>query len=241
MVVNSLPFGRKVQIAAAVLILGLTLVLFSSDTASAAPAEAPAESAPQSYDGYYRVKPGDSLSEIARRYSITVSALAHANGLSTTSYVYVGQKLRIPAATSHVACKSYYRVKHGDTLSEIAKMYGAKYYNLAQANNISDPSHIYVGQKICIPNIYSTGYQGKHSYDKKGYDKHGYDKPSYDKHSYGKKSYDKHGSNYGWYVVKAGDTLSEIAKHHGVSTHHLAKINGIYDPSHIYVGQKLKV
>lgn len=237
MATNFTWFSRKVQFLVAALFVGIALVAFSPQTASAAPAESAKMSASHSYGWYYHVKPGDSLSKIARRYSVTISALAHANGLSTTSYVYVGQKLHIPAATSHVACKSYYYVKHGDTLSEIAKWYGIKYSSLAQANNISNASHIYVGQKICIPNIYSSGYYDKHHYDKHHYDKHYYDKHHYDKHSYGHHG----GYDHGWYVVKHGDTLSEIAAWHGVSTHYLAKINGIYNPSHIYVGQKLKV
>ena len=217
---TKLPWrSRRVQILAAVLLCGIALVLFSPQTASAAPVESTTMSAPHSYGWYYHVKPGDSLSKIARRYSVTVSALAHANGLSTTSYVYVGQKLYIPAATSHVACSSYYYVKYGDTLSEIAKWYGANYYGLAQANGLSNASYIYAGQKLCIPNIYSTGYYGGH-------------------HDYGKHDYS---GGYGWYVVKPGDTLSEIAAWYGVSVHYLAQINGIYNPSHIYVGQKLKV
>ena len=170
-----------------------------------------------SYSSYYVVKPGDSLSKIARRYSITVYALASANGLSTTSYVYVGQRLYIPAATSHVSCKSYYTVKPGDTLSQIAKWYGATYDSLAAANNISNASQIYVGQRICIPNIYATGYGYNHGYHD-GY--------------YG-------GSDY--YIVRPGDTLSGIAKRNGVSTSYLAQINGISNPNYIYVGQKLKV
>jgi LysM repeat protein len=43
------------------------------------------------------------------------------------------------------------------------------------------------------------------------------------------------------YVVKAGDTLSQIAKNYGVNYHDLARINGISDPSLIYVGQVLRI
>lgn len=201
------------------------------------------------YTGYghdYHVEAGDSLSKIARRYSITVSELAKANGLRTDSHLYVGQKLHIPKATSHVPCVKYHYVRPGDNLSKIAAYYDADYGALAQANNITNPSHIYVGQHICIPNIYAQkGYGPQHGY---GYKDTGY-KDAGHHTEYGDKGYKhdgyKHGDyghgGYSYYTVKHGDTLSAIAKYHGVSIHYLSQLNGIYDPSHIYVGQQLKV
>ena len=50
-----------------------------------------------------------------------------------------------------------YTVKSGETLSGIAAKYGTTYTALAAYNGISNPSKIYVGQKIKIPsNAYST-------------------------------------------------------------------------------------
>jgi LysM repeat protein len=43
------------------------------------------------------------------------------------------------------------------------------------------------------------------------------------------------------YVVRKGDTLSQIAKWYGVNVHTLARYNGIANPSKIYVGQKLRI
>ena len=43
------------------------------------------------------------------------------------------------------------------------------------------------------------------------------------------------------YVVKAGDTLSEIAKKYNTTVDELVKLNGIKDKNKINVGQKLKV
>lgn len=45
---------------------------------------------------------------------------------------------------------SYYTVKKGDILSEIANKYGTTYQKLAKLNNIKNPNKIYVGQKIKI-------------------------------------------------------------------------------------------
>lgn len=46
--------------------------------------------------------------------------------------------------------KTYYTVKKGDTLSEIAEKYGTTVSKLTSLNGISNPNKIYVGQKIRI-------------------------------------------------------------------------------------------
>lgn len=45
----------------------------------------------------------------------------------------------------------------------------------------------------------------------------------------------------GTYTVQKGDTLSSIARKYGTTYQKLAELNGIQDPSKIYVGQALKV
>lgn len=44
-----------------------------------------------------------------------------------------------------------------------------------------------------------------------------------------------------FYTVKRGDTLYDIARAYGTSTHKLAEINGIRRNSYLYVGQRLRV
>lgn len=208
------------------LCFALTATLLPT-AASAAPAAAPAAS------GYYHiVKHGETLSHIARYYGVTINALKYANHLSNANYVYVGQKLYIPAdgydggyhggydgGHHSGSCSSYYYVRHGDKLSKIAAWYGMKTSALASANGISNPNYIYVGQKLCIPNIYGGGYG---HYDG-GYDHH------------------DGGYGYGHYKVKAGDTLSEIAKWNHTTVHKLMYLNGLHNPNHIYVGQVLRL
>lgn len=45
---------------------------------------------------------------------------------------------------------TYYTVKKGDTLSEIATKYGTTYQKIASLNNIANPNKIYVGQKLRV-------------------------------------------------------------------------------------------
>ncbi|MCP2727883.1 peptidoglycan DD-metalloendopeptidase family protein [Limnofasciculus baicalensis] len=47
----------------------------------------------------YRVKPGDTLGSIARRYGLSPSELRQANGLSNPNLIRVNQALKIPGAT----------------------------------------------------------------------------------------------------------------------------------------------
>ena len=48
----------------------------------------------------YTVRRGDTLSGIARRYGVSMWALARANGIRNPSFIYVGQVLRIPSGGS---------------------------------------------------------------------------------------------------------------------------------------------
>ena len=43
------------------------------------------------------------------------------------------------------------------------------------------------------------------------------------------------------YTVKAGDTLSAIAKKHNVTIGYIQQMNGIKDPNKIYPGQVLYI
>ena len=45
----------------------------------------------------HRVRPGETVSSLAKRYGVTVAALGQANGLDTASRIRVGQELRVPA------------------------------------------------------------------------------------------------------------------------------------------------
>ncbi len=105
----------------------------------------------------YKVRSGDNLSYIAKRYGTTVSAICTMNNISSTSTLRVGQKLRIPsqggstaAATSTTSEPEYYRIKSGDTLSHIAKRYGTSVTALCRLNNISKEATLRINQRIRV-------------------------------------------------------------------------------------------
>lgn len=106
------------------------------------------------------VQRGETLTRIAVRYGVSVTELARLNGLTTRSWVYVGQRLRIPGRASAPAPDSnysapatgdrYYVVKRGNTLYSIARWYGTTVQALRAANGLRSNT-IYVGQRLRIP------------------------------------------------------------------------------------------
>ena len=108
----------------------------------------------------YTVKRGDTLSEIAMRYRTTVSTLAGINGIRNPNLIYPGQRIII--STSSVeqggqnACgKISYKIRSGDTLSQIALTYDTTVSAIATLNNITNPNRIYAGDTILVPNCKS--------------------------------------------------------------------------------------
>lgn len=91
---------------------------------------------------------GETLYSIARRYGVDVWTIARANGVVNPNRIYVGQRLTIPTARPvgvvHV-------VQPGEMLARIALRYGVNMWTVARANGISNPNHIYVGQRLTIP------------------------------------------------------------------------------------------
>ena len=101
--------------------------------------------APVVRPGRYRVRQGDNLHRIARRFNTTVDALATLNGLEHVNLIKTGQLLRIPVQHER------YRVRSGDTLGRIAKRFGTTVGTLVAMNNVARPNHIRPGQVLRVP------------------------------------------------------------------------------------------
>lgn len=120
----------------------------------------------------YVVKPGDTLSHIARRYDVSVFELKAVNQLKSDR-ILVGQRLAIPETGATVEASvaidrsartipdSYYgkvySIRPGDTLGEIARRHGVRVGDLAAFNGISDVNRISVGRELKIPEADWTG------------------------------------------------------------------------------------
>jgi len=97
----------------------------------------------------HTVQSGQTLGVIAKRYRVSVTNLAAANGLKKTSNLRVGQVLRVPP-------KGVVYVYPGQTLTGIAKLNKVSLKALAKANRLNPNSTLRVGQRLELPGYSSS-------------------------------------------------------------------------------------
>lgn len=95
------------------------------------------------------VREGDTVSEIAKKYDVSVAEIVAMNQLANPNLIYTNQKLTV-ATSGGKTEEHYYTVMEGDTLTNIAQRFGTSVQRIASDNKISDSNHIGVGQKIFI-------------------------------------------------------------------------------------------
>jgi len=101
----------------------------------------------------YVVKRGDSLSEIAQRFNLSIGQLKSANDL-TGNVIQIGQSLTIPGG---LISPSEHKIIRGETLSGIAQQYHVSLASLRRTNNLVGDK-IMVGQVLKIPTSLSYLY-----------------------------------------------------------------------------------
>jgi membrane-bound lytic murein transglycosylase D len=180
--------------------------------------EIPVSHPPQRAYVYHRIRPGESLSTISRRYRCSVTSIMRANNLRKSSLIVAGKKLKIPRGGTIVYRSEEYSeikyknasrhvVKRGDSLWIIAKRYGTTTKKIQELNNLST-SNLHIGQvlKICERKV---------------------DKPS--------------GEYLKTYLVKPGDSPFQIAQLHKMPLERFMRINRLTPRNKIYPGQRLYV
>lgn len=208
---------------ALILLLALLLTLLP-----AAASAAPMANTIQSGGFYYTVQPGDTLYGIANYYGVSAQAIMNANGIYNANFVWVGQRLLIPSYQQPAppppsgGCAAYHKVQYGQSLAWIASYYGVNMYTLAQVNHINNPNYIYAGMTLCIP-----GYGVPHEPPHQRPPHHPHQPPPAEPVD---------PCNY---IVQRGDWLSTIAQRFGTTVYELMRINNIYDPTRLEVGQRL--
>ncbi|MBW3578188.1 MAG: M23 family metallopeptidase [Actinobacteria bacterium] len=112
------------------------------------------------------VRPGESLSQIAARYGVTLTELARVNGIVNPNRVLAGARLRVadapaaPAGAVAPAATAEHVVQRGESLSVIAARYGVTVADLAGVNGISDPNRILAGTRLTIPGGWRCPVEG---------------------------------------------------------------------------------
>ena len=164
----------------------------------------------------YQVQRGDTLSSIAAQSKISLTELAQLNKLNNSSGVQVGQTLKVPAGTS---TPESYTVQSGDSLSGISAKYNLSMDYIANINGINRNSGVRVGQRLKLTGediALAPKIELKNETIKVD------------------KATDTH-------VVKAGETLSSIAKKYHLQLDYLSDLNGLTKNSNVRAGQRLKV
>jgi membrane-bound lytic murein transglycosylase D len=106
------------------------------------------------------VRSGDSLWRIAKRHRMDVNTLARINNMRTSDTLRAGQRLvlnsraapakKSSAGTSGGSRQVSYKVRSGDTLSRIAKVFGVTVSDLVNWNGISLNSTLRPGQRLMV-------------------------------------------------------------------------------------------
>lgn len=159
----------------------------------------------------HKVRRGETLSKIARRYGISRTALAAANDLSPRAQLKRGQKLVIPVGMADFelvaadeadsrpekfGSPSTHVVRRGDTLHRIAKRYGLSLAQLKGLNpELKRREHIHPGQAIVVAKGGGEAAASKRVLKKKTH------------------------------TVEKGETLYQIADRYGTTLERLRELN----------------
>ena len=109
------------------------------------------DAAAQALGPLYIVEAGDTLSGIARTFGVSVEDLAAANGITNPSTIFPGQQLVIPGYPGVAGVLQTQEVAYGDTLRSAAIRQGVRQQTLARLNRVVNPSWLYVGQPLIVP------------------------------------------------------------------------------------------
>ena len=196
----------------------------------------------QKPDVSYKVKRGDSLSKIARRFKVKTHELVALNGLRSQHEIRIGQVLKLP----NVAKKQlkgahpvepeavFYTVKKGDRLSAIAKKAGVSEANMLSLNKLKNKNYLYVGQTLRLrpdPDVLSVAANAKVLNPKEAVKENilRADPSNY--------RVDRDGS----IEVQSDETLGHLSDWLSLKTTALRQLNNLSTKSQLDVGQRLKL
>ncbi len=177
----------------------------------------PVTQLPQRAFIWHRVRTGQTLSTIARRYRTSVRAIMRANNLRSSHMIRAGRRIKIPqrgyttakkasVQRAAVPASGIHYVRKGDSLWIIANRYGTTVKKIRTQNNLAS-NRLVIGQALKIP-----GYKPEPIPDTSGLDT---------------------------YFVQRGDSPYTIAQKHQMQLERLLRINRLTPRSKIFPGQKL--
>ncbi len=195
----------------------------------------------------YTVQSGDTLSGIASRYNLGMDYIANVNGISRTSGLRAGQRLKLSGDVPEVKAESKteskaaaktdsrssglvqdtHVVKSGETLTSIAQKYHLQLNYLAELNNLNRTSSVRIGQRLKLTEDEAEAPAVKNS------SKAAAQEPQ--------SASNAPATNSESYTVKSGESLNAIAARIGISVAELAAMNNMSARAGLRVGQKISV
>jgi membrane-bound lytic murein transglycosylase D len=187
----------------------------------------------------YKIRRGDNLKTIARKYRTSVAYIRDLNDLPRKTRLKVGMNIYVPdrrplrdrseradnstmtakakpaptksveTAVADMAGGRFYVVQSGDSLFSIAQKYSTSVAELQRANNIKRKSKLKLGMKLKVP---TAGDSTSREVAKNKV-----------------------------HVVRKGDNLSDIAAKYNVSMAQLKQKNKIRNPASLIVGARIVI
>jgi len=171
----------------------------------------------------HRIKQGETLSVISKRYRVSVQSLMRANNMRKTILI-AGKMIKIPGYQGNPSktestiqqakytpqkkeLPSTHIVKSGESLLIIANRYNTTVKNIQELNNLNT-INLHIGQVLFVQK--QSGYNETNAVKKK-------------------------------YRIKSGDNLFRISQNHNMSLDRLLRINKLTPKSKIHVGQYIYV
>jgi membrane-bound lytic murein transglycosylase D len=173
----------------------------------------------------YKVRKGDTLYAVARRFSMQPAELKRLNNLSSdklaagrtltiaranvsAEFLKLSQEMRLDRgsqASNRKVVSRVYKVRRGDTLATIARRHGMTVKSLARLNGISAKTKVRAGQKLAVRKAVAKAGKQRVASAGKG---------------------SKAGMRKIRYEVRRGDTLASIGKRYKVSVRQIKRWNG---------------
>ena len=192
----------------------------------------------------HRVRPGETLSHVARRHGVSVHAIVTMNHLKSKHRIRAGKSLIIPIPARHNGSghtlpgappvrkvhaaappladgqrRVIHVVRRGDSLWDLSRQYEVRLATLMRWNGLRNSSRIYPGQRLVVGTAPRPVEAASPAEDAMA--------PP-DRREF-------------WHVVRSGDTLWGIAKKYHVTVSQLARWNHLDARNPIRPGLRLRV
>jgi peptidoglycan lytic transglycosylase D len=190
----------------------------------------------------HRVRKNETSAAVAKRYSANLQAFLDMNGLKKRQTLKPGTSVLVPASPAFLPNPTAdaavdrpktktasvppmrHTVKEGETVAQIARVYGVSPADIQRVNGLARNASLRPGQHLKLP----AGAAPVQS-------------PAARKNLASAVAGPLSAPAERKYVVKRGDTLTEIARAHGVSQEDLRRWNGLERDALLRPGQTLRI